>query len=45
MVVLLTLFCMVSMVLVLWGVAAILEIGVEFKEKIMLHGLREVKYQ
>ena len=49
MLVLLTFFRMVSMVLVLWGVMLLggLEgcYSKEFKEKIMLHCLREVKRQ
>ena len=32
------------MVLLLWGVGAILGKGMEFKDKIMFHSLREVKY-
>ena len=46
MVVLLTCFShMVSMVLVLWGVGAILGMGLEFKEKNMLHCYRGMKCQ
>ena len=42
MVVLLTFFWMVSMVLLLWEVDAI---GMEFKDKLMLHFLGKVKFQ